>query len=219
MMRMLTFVFLLCLSGSLFAAMDPDILLKEAEQALARDPADYRAYCKRAWVAYTRAQYADAEKDFKKALSCSPPEKQADILYNLGNAYFMQKNLQAAAMSYRAGLKLKPNDADMLYNYAVTRRLMDEEKKQGERDNSGKESQSGEGENPKGSQEKEQDQNEDPKQNGQQDREKQTRPQAAGEMSKEEALRLLRALQEQERETTPHNDKKIISGIRLEKDW
>jgi tetratricopeptide (TPR) repeat protein len=213
---MFTFVFLLYLFAAfaLSAAMDPDALLQEAEQALERDPTDYKAWCKRALAAYTRAQYADAEKDFKKALSSAPPEKQPDILYNLGNCCFMQKSLQAAAASYRSGLKLRPNDADMLYNYAVTRKLMNEEKKQGDRDDSSKESQSGEGENKQG--EKEQNQNEEPKQNEQPEKQP---GQQAGEMSREEALRLLRALQEQERETSPNQDKKIIGGLRHEKDW
>jgi tetratricopeptide (TPR) repeat protein len=205
----------------LSASPDAAAVAAAASSALAADPSDYRAYARRAWAAYMREGYDEAEKDYKKALHHAPPRARADLFYNLGNTYFMQQNLQAAAEAWRSGLRLRPDDADMLYNYTVARSLLEAEKKQGEKDKNSKDQQGGEGENKEGDTEKEQDdqQNQDRRQKGNesQDGKRQTERQA-GEMSEEEALRLLRALQEQERQVS-QNEKTIIEGLRLDKDW
>ena len=226
-MRLLIFISLLSvlsLEASLYAAADStaaDVQKAEdaALRALASDPNDYRAYSRRAWAAYMRSQYEEAEKDYKKALHHAPPAARPDLFYNLGNTYFMQRNLRAAAESWRSGLRLSPGDADMLYNYTVARRLLlEEEKKQGEKDDESEEKQSGEGESDTGDKEQERQTQEDTQagnepQNGKRQSERQN-----GEMSEEEALRLLRALQEQERQASP-KEKAIIGGLRLDKDW
>jgi tetratricopeptide (TPR) repeat protein len=202
-----------------FALLFPLSAAEEASRALAAKPGDFRAYSRRAWAAYMRELYDEAEKDYKRALHHAPPKAHADLLYNLGNAYFMQNNLRAAAAAWRSGLRLKPNDADMLYNYAVARRLLEQEKEQGER-NGSKDQQSGEGEESTGDTTREQDQqNQEGQQRGNepQDGRRQTERQP-GEMSEEEAMRLLRALQEQERQAASR-EKTILGGTRLDKDW
>ena len=215
--RLLIFVLCLIFCFSLAASPNPDVLAAQAERALAADPNDYRAYSKRAWAAYMRELYDEAEKDYKKALYHAPSRAHADLLYNLGSTYFMQRNLRAAAETWRSGLRLKPDDADMLYNYAVARRLLEQEKKQGEKDDEGKDQQSGEGENNTGDREQDgrQEQGAQQRGNESQDGRRQAERQV-GEMSEEEALRLLRALQEQERRAS---EKTIIGGVRLDKDW
>jgi len=217
MIKKLVCVLVLAFCVPLLAAPDPDLLLRDAERALERDSTDYRAWYKRAWAEYTRERYDEAEKDFKKALGYAPPEARADLLYNLGNSYFMQQNMQAAAETWRSGLRLKPDDADMLYNYTVARRLLEreEEKKEGEKDDTSKDSESGEdGKNKEQDQKQEQDQ----EQNQGQNQEQEQNRRQPGEMSEEEALRLLRALQDQERQES-QKEKAIIGGARLEKDW
>ena len=224
MLKTFGYVCALCLlqAAALFPAApvpQADALIQEAESALARDERDYRAYSKRAYVAYAQGRFDDAEKDYTRALSYAPTEARVDLLYNLGNAYFMQQKLAEALSAWRAGIRQKPDDQDMLYNYAVARRLFDNEKNQGEQDEKSEEEQDAQGDNKDGKNEKQNEDKQDQEQNqGQTQEQKNNSERLPGEMSEEEALRLLRAIQDQEREASK-NDKTIIGGARLDKDW
>ena len=174
------------------------------------DEADYRLYYTRAWQEYNNKNYSEAEAGFKKALQYAPTSMggkrdiYTDLLYNLGNAYFMQQNVEAAAETWRAGLRRKPDDQDMLYNYTVARTLLDErEGKQNEQ----KEEQQGEQESAGGQQQ----------QNIENQNNAGAPPQQQDRMSEEEALRLLRSLQEQERRQSARTN--IIGDRFIDRDW
>ena len=57
--------------------------------------------------------------------------ENADLYYNLGNAYFRNGNLGFAIYYYRESLRLRPNDEDVLHNLkyaeAMTRDKVDED--------------------------------------------------------------------------------------------
>lgn len=61
------------------------------------------------------------ESDFEKAIdewrTCVDNGNQnADLLYNLGNAYFRNANLGLAIYYYKSALKLRPDDEDIQHN-------------------------------------------------------------------------------------------------------
>lgn len=80
------------------------------------------------------------EGDFERAIdewrTCADNYEEqgiqdADLLYNLGNAYFRSAKLGFAIFYYKSALRLRPNDADILHNLtyaqAMTKDKVDED--------------------------------------------------------------------------------------------
>ncbi len=76
------------------------------------------------------------ESDFERAIdewrSCADNGiEDADLYYNLGNAYFRNAKLGFAIFYYKSALRLRPNDADILHNLtyaqAMTKDKVDED--------------------------------------------------------------------------------------------
>jgi hypothetical protein len=57
-------------------------------------------------------------------------DERADAYYNLGNAQFVQQKLQDALKSYRQSLVLRPDDMEAKYNYALTKKLLEQQQQQ-----------------------------------------------------------------------------------------
>ena len=51
---------------------------------------------------------------------------RSDAYYNLGNTQFVQQKLQDALQSYRRSLVLNPDDMEAKYNYALTKKLLEQ---------------------------------------------------------------------------------------------
>ncbi|MBQ1253691.1 MAG: tetratricopeptide repeat protein [Alistipes sp.] len=57
-------------------------------------------------------------------------DERADAYYNLGNSQFSQQKLQDALKSYRQSLVLRPDDMEAKYNYALTKKLLEQQQNQ-----------------------------------------------------------------------------------------
>ena len=57
-------------------------------------------------------------------------DERADAYYNLGNSQFIQQKLQEALKSYRQSLVLRPDDMEAKYNYALTKKLLEQQQQQ-----------------------------------------------------------------------------------------
>ena len=53
--------------------------------------------------------------------------ERATAYYNLGNAQFVQQKLQDALLSYRRSLRYNPDDMEAKYNYALTKKLLEQQ--------------------------------------------------------------------------------------------
>ena len=71
-------------------------------------------------------QQAEALLQAAAADSLQTAENRAEAYYNLGNAQFVQQKLQEALQSYRRSLVLNPNDMEAKYNYALTKKLLEQ---------------------------------------------------------------------------------------------
>ncbi|HPH01734.1 MAG TPA: tetratricopeptide repeat protein [Spirochaetota bacterium] len=208
---------LFVLSVPVYAADDAQAVLDKAQKILESDPDNLEARYNHGWASATLGKHAEAERDFKAVVARADGKMKADSLFNLGYVLFMQKNLQGALDAWRAGLRHAPDDRDMQYNYTVVRRLLkQEEQKKSENKEKDKDEKSRDKKgSDSGAQQSGNHKNEE-KQSGQKNPGgQQPRP---GEMTKEEAIRLLKALQEQEQKTNPQ-DKQIMGGVRRGKDW
>lgn len=92
------------------------------------------AYYDAGLAAYQNEQYKDAQKLFtaaQSALTSSsgdlPPEAKAmaaKIQFALGNNYFRQKQLKAAAEAYRQSLRFDPDNLEAKYNLELMQKLL-----------------------------------------------------------------------------------------------
>ena len=71
-------------------------------------------------------QQAEALLQAAAADSLQTAQNRAEAYYNLGNAQFIQQKLQDALQSYRRSLVLNPNDMEAKYNYALTKKLLEQ---------------------------------------------------------------------------------------------
>ncbi|MBN1596604.1 BatD family protein [candidate division FCPU426 bacterium] len=78
------------------------------------------------WRATTlaeKAEYTAAEQEFRLVIGMQVED--ADVYYNLGNAYLQQGKLGAAVLAYQRGLRLAPRNADLKYNLRQAEVLVD----------------------------------------------------------------------------------------------
>ena len=161
-------------------------------------------------------------------------DERADAFYNLGNSQFIQQKLQEALKSYRQSLVLRPDDMEAKYNYALTKKLLEQQQQQQQdqqQDKNQNQDQNQQGDNNQNqNQDKndqsdnKQDKNED-QQGGGDNEQKEQPQQPQGQkpksgMSEEQQQQLLNAIQAQEDKTQEKLDEKkkgII--IRGKKNW
>ena len=192
-------------------------------------------------------QQAEALLQAAAADSLQTAENRAEAYYNLGNAQFVQQKLQDALQSYRRSLVLNPNDMEAKYNYALTKKLLEQNQQndqnqqnndqnqnqnqdqnqnqnqnqpQGGDDNKDKNDQNNDNQN------QNQDQNKDNQQGGgDQNEDKKEQPQQPKQppksgMSEEQQQQLLNAIQAQEDKTQDKLDEKAKGVIiKGKKNW
>ena len=126
------------------------------EQALQAAPGQFEAIYNLGNALYKAERFDRAEQTMQQAAADSlrADTERAEAFYNLGNAQFKQQKYQEALESYKQSLRLNPSDMEAKYNYAYTKRLLDQNKNGG-----------GGGGNDQKDQDK--DQNKDQNQNGQ----------------------------------------------------
>ena len=192
-------------------------------------------------------QQAEALLQAAAADSLQTAENRAEAYYNLGNAQFVQQKLQDALQSYRRSLVLNPDDMEAKYNYALTKKLLEQNQQndqnqqnndqnqnqnqdqnqnqnqnqpQGGDDNKDKNDQNDD------NQDQNQDQNKDNQQGGgNQNEDKKEQPQQPKQppksgMSEEQQQQLLNAIQAQEDKTQDKLDEKAKGVIiKGKKNW
>lgn len=170
-------------------------------------------------------RYDKAEQTLKNFVTDSTrtAKERADAYYNLGNTQFMQQKLQEALESYRNSLRLNPEDMEAKYNYAYTKKLLEQQQQQqqnqdnqenqdnkeqqqnqqGQNDQNNQDSQENQDKNKDNQEQNDQSKNPDQDQNGKPDKEEQGegQQQAQGGISPQEREAMLEAIQAQEDKT------------------
>lgn len=194
-------------------------------------------------------QQAEALLQAAAADSLQTAENRAEAYYNLGNAQFVQQKLQDALQSYRRSLVLNPDDMEAKYNYALTKKLLEQnqqnDQNQQNQDNQNNQNNQNQNQNqpqnqPQGGDDNKdnkdnkdnQDQNQDQNKDNQdqqgggdenQDRKEQPqqpKPQPKSGMSEEQQQQLLNAIQAQEDKTQEKLDEKAKGVIiKGKKNW
>ena len=96
-------------------------------RALECDSASFEAAYDLAGAMIRTERYDEAERLLASAAADSlrSDADRAEAYYNLGNAQFAQQKLQEALRSYRRSLTLNPDDMEVKYNYAYTKKLLE----------------------------------------------------------------------------------------------
>ena len=106
-------------------------------QALEHDSTSFEARYDLASALIRTERYAEAEELLKAVSvdSLRTETERAEAFYNLGNAQFAQQKLQEALKSYRSSLVLNPDDQEAKYNYAYTKKLLEQNQDQNQDQN------------------------------------------------------------------------------------
>ena len=101
-------------------------------EALKHDSTSFEARYDLAGAMFRTERYAEAEEALKMVVvdSLQSAEDRAEAYFNLGNAQFAQQKLQEALQSFRSSLILNPDDMEAKYNYAYTKKLLEQQQNQ-----------------------------------------------------------------------------------------
>ncbi len=152
-------------------------------------------------------RYDKAEQTLKNFVvdSTRTEVERAEAYYNLGNTQFMQQKLKEALESYRNSLRLNPDDMEAKYNYAYTKRLLEQQQQQNQQNNQNQDQ--NQNQNDQNNQDKEENQDNkeqkqnDPNQNRDQQKPEEKEEQQREGISPQEREAMLEAIQAQEDKT------------------
>ena len=205
------------------------------EQALQAVAGQFEATYDLGNALYTAERFDRAEQTMQQAAADSlrTDDERAEAFYNLGNAQFKQQKYKEALESYKQSLRLNPADMETKYNYAYTKRLLDENKDGGggggndDKDQNKDQNQQNQDQQNKDQQDKDQkgdpkDQQGDQKQNPQDNKgdkgDQQGQPTPSG-ISPQEQQQMLDAIQAQEDKTQEKLKEKQGVVVRGKKNW
>lgn len=104
--------------------------IERYQQALQAAPGSFEATYNLGNALYKAERFDHAEQTMRQSAADSlrAETERAEAFYNLGNAQFKQQKYKEALESYKQSLRLNPTDQEAKYNYAYTKRLLDQNK-------------------------------------------------------------------------------------------
>lgn len=196
-------------------------------------------------VLYQQKQFEKAADEFRRSLDAETPIYQAQSYYNLGNTQVQLSDIEGAIRSYKSALRLNPGDLDAKHNLELALEKLEQKSQQNqsepgeENEDQQEQVQQGQNQDPQDTEEKEsnpQDQEDSSESEQQQQNQESSEQESTSEespvqsaqestqppveMSKEDAIRLLEALKDNEKEIQKKIlQKRFSRRQRSEKDW
>ncbi len=180
---------------------------------------------------YGQEKYEETVKLYQSMLDRTDDvDNKAQIWHNIGNSLLEAQLYAPSIEAYKSSLRLKPTDNDTRYNLAYAKQKLKEEQEQQQQDkDKDKEQDKDKDQDQEQDKDKdqEQEQDKDKDQEQEQDKEQQdhendqeSQPEPR-EISKEDAERMLKAIQQQEKDVKEKVDKKKAAAakVKTEKDW
>ena len=102
------------------------------QEALKHDPNSFEAKYDLASALYRTERYEKAEKTLQAIVNDSTRTEleRGEVAYNLGNTQFAQQKYKEALSSYRYAMRCNPADEDAKFNYAFTKRLIQQQEQE-----------------------------------------------------------------------------------------
>lgn len=162
---------------------------------------------------YKQGKYSDAIKEYEKVVMSETDDKKlSEAWHNLGNSYFMEKNLPKSIEAYKNSLRINPKDDEARYNLRMAQLLLE----QNQQDQQQQQEQNKEKQNKDQQQQQQQQQQNKEQQNKDKNQLQQTN------MSQENAQQILDAMQQDERNTQEKVRKALMEQRqrrRTDKEW
>ena len=189
------------------------------QRALQHDSTCFEAKYDLASALYRTERYDKAEKTLLSIVGDSTRTEleRGEVAYNLGNTQFAQQKYKEALSSYRQAMRCNPNDEDAKFNYAFTKRLIQQQEQQQQQQNQDQNKDNQDKQNNQDQQnqhDQQQPQNQDGKEEQQEGGQ---RPEGA--MTPEQQEALLQAIQAEEDKTQDKLKEKKGVLIRGSKNW
>lgn len=211
----------------------------EYRKAIEQKPSTYEGRNNLANSLYRQKKYEEALNEWESLTSLNVKERKKSKLYhNIGNAYLMNNKLKESIEAYKNALRNYPNDTATKYNLAFAQSKLRKQQQQQQQNQQNKQNQDQDKQKQQQDQQKkQQQQQQQQKQQGEQEKRQQQQQQAQqkpgeqkkgkkgeeGEkISKEDAMRILKALEIDEKklqEQLKRRTKKSSSSKKTEKDW
>ena len=195
------------------------------QRALQHDSTSFEAKYDLASALYRTERYEKAEKTLLGIVNDTTRTEleRGEVAYNLGNTQFAQQKYKEALSSYRQAMRCNPNDEDAKFNYAFTKRLIQQQEQQqqqqsqdqNEQNKDNKEQNQDKQNENKQDQQQQQPQN----QNGKDNQQQQGGERPEGAMTPEQQEALLQAIQAEEDKTQDKLKEKAGVLIRGSKNW
>ena len=174
------------------------------QEALKHDPNSFEAKYDLASALYRTERYEKAEKTLQAIVGDSTRTEleRGEVAYNLGNTQFAQQKYKEALSSYRQAMRCNPNDEDAKFNYAFTKRLIQQQEQQQQQQN----------------QDQNQDQNKDNKDNQQDNQNQQNEQNQQQSQNQEGKDEQQEGGQRPEGAMTPEQQEALLQAIQAEED-
>lgn len=215
-----------------------DKSIESYTRALEAAPTSFEAAYDLANAMFRAERYDTAEQTLKGIVADSTRSDidRSEAVYNLGNTQFAQQKLKEALASYRAAMRLNPDDQEAKYNYAYTKHLLQQQEQQQQNDDRNKDDQNqdqnkdNQQNQQNGQDDKQQDGSQNDPQQGDGDRNQQQgdegdrnegegQPQPQSGISEQEREAMLEAIQAQEDKTQDKLKEKTGVLVRGRKNW
>ena len=204
-------------------------------EALDKDPNNWDATYNLANSLYKQGNFEEAIRQYQAVTGMNNENKDdlARAYHNMGNSYLQGDKLDEAIEAFKSSLRNNPNDFDVKYNLAWTqnkKRQQEQQQQQNEDQNKDQDQNEDQKDQDKDQQNKDdqdkKDKENQDKQDQQQNKDKQEdqqqqQQQPQNKISKEDAMRILEALQNDEKEVQEkvQKQKDQPKKRRIEKDW
>lgn len=216
-----------------------DKSIESYTRALEAAPTSFEAAYDLANAMFRAERYDTAEQTLKGIVADSTRSDidRSEAVYNLGNTQFAQQKLKEALASYRAAMRLNPDDREAKYNYAYTKHLLQQQEQQQQNDQN-KDDQNQDQDQNKDNQQNQQNGQDDKQQEGSQNdpqqgdgdrnpqqgddgdrNEGEGQPQPQSGISEQEREAMLEAIQAQEDKTQDKLKEKTGVLVRGRKNW
>ena len=199
------------------------------QEALKHDPNSFEAKYDLASALYRTERYEKAEKTLQAIVNDSTRTEleRGEVAYNLGNTQFAQQKYKEALSSYRHAMRCNPNDEDAKFNYAFTKRLIQQQEQQQQQQNQDQnQDQNKDNQDKQDNQQNDQNKDQQDQQDQQQpknqegeNKEQDGGQRPEGSMSPEQQEALLQAIQAEEDKTQDKLKEKAGVLIRGSKNW
>lgn len=199
------------------------------QRALQHDSTSFEAKYDLASALYRTERYDKAEKTLLGIVNDTTRTEleRGEVAYNLGNTQFAQQKYKEALSSYRQAMRCNPNDEDAKFNYAFTKRLIQQQEQQQQQQNQDQNQDNKEQNQDKQNQqdnqnqqgEDKQDQQQQPQNQDSKEEQQQGEQRPEGAMTPEQQEALLQAIQAEEDKTQDKLKEKAGVLIRGSKNW